>query len=323
MASLIIISFIVVFALFAGLVTMGLKLLEAQRKKQVSMMLQTVTGETSVLETQLLKDGEDGEGLGLTKFLKEIDILQKIDTKIQQAGMDWSVNKFVQVTVGAAVVGAIVGSQLRLPIPGVFGALGLGLLFALLPYLLIKRKRTKRLAAFEAQLPEALDFLSRAMRAGHAFSVSLEMLADESEDPLAVEFRRLFNEQNLGSPIDVALRNLATRVPSLDVGFFVSAVLLQKETGGNLSEILTKLSYVIRERFQLKGQVKAASAHGRMTATILTAMPLVLTGALMVIAPEYLTGMAKDSDGGKIIGGAVVAQMLGYYFIRKIINIKV
>ena len=323
MASLIIISFIVVFALFAGLVTMGLKLLEAQRKKQVSMMLQTVTGETSVLETQLLKDGEDGEGLGLTKFLKEIDILQKIDTKIQQAGMDWSVNKFVQVTVGAAVVGAIVGSQLRLPIPGVFGALGLGLLFALLPYLLIKRKRTKRLAAFEAQLPEALDFLSRAMRAGHAFSVSLEMLADESEDPLAVEFRRLFNEQNLGSPIDVALRNLATRVPSPDVGFFVSAVLLQKETGGNLSEILTKLSYVIRERFQLKGQVKAASAHGRMTATILTAMPLVLTGALMVIAPEYLTGMAKDSDGGKIIGGAVVAQMLGYYFIRKIINIKV
>jgi len=161
------------------------------------------------------------------------------------------------------------------------------------------------------------------MRAGHAFSVSLEMLADESEEPLSIEFRRLFNEQNLGSPIDVALKNMAVRVPILDVGFFVSAVLLQKETGGNLSEILTKLSYVIRERFQLKGQVKAASAHGRMTATILTAMPLVLTGALMVIAPEYLQGMWKDPDGIYLVVGAASAQLLGYLCIRKIINIKV
>jgi tight adherence protein B len=133
----------------------------------------------------------------------------------------------------------------------------------------------------------------------------------------------VFNEQNLGAPIDVALKNLATRVPILDVSFFVSAVMLQKETGGNLSEILTKLSYVIRERFKLKGQVKAASAHGRITGLILTIMPIVLMFALLAVAPGYLQSMAKDSDGKWLIVGAICGQFLGYYFIRRIINIKV
>ena len=119
----------------------------------------------------------------------------------------------------------------------------------------------------EEQFPESLDFLARSMRAGHAFSISLEMLGEEMADPLGQEYRTLFNEQNLGAPLDVALRNFAERVPLLDVRFFTSSVLLQKQTGGNLSEILGRLAYVIRERFRLKGQVKAASAHGRMTAT--------------------------------------------------------
>jgi tight adherence protein B len=149
------------------------------------------------------------------------------------------------------------------------------------------------------------------------------MLADESPEPLAREFRQVFNEQNLGAPIEHALQNLAVRIPILDVSFFVSAVMLQKETGGNLSEILTKLSYVIRERFKLKGQVRSASAHGRITGSILTIMPIVLMFALLAVAPGYLQGMIKDPDGRLLIVGAIGGQLVGYYFIRRIINIKV
>jgi tight adherence protein B len=161
------------------------------------------------------------------------------------------------------------------------------------------------------------------MRAGHAFSISLEMVGEEMADPLGQEYRALFNEQNLGAPLDVALRNFGTRVPLLDVRFFTSSVLLQRQTGGNLSEILTRLAYIIRERFRLKGQVKAASAHGRLTATILTLLPVGTMLGLLVVAPGYLQGMAEDSDGKWMIGGAVAAQILGNFFIKKIINIKV
>jgi len=161
------------------------------------------------------------------------------------------------------------------------------------------------------------------MRAGHAFTISLEMIGDEIGDPLGQEFRTLFNEQNLGAPMEVALRNLTYRVPMLDVRFFSSCVLLQKQTGGNLSEVLTRLAYVIRERFKLKGQVKAASAHGRLTAAILTILPIATMVGLLLVAPGYLQGMAADSDGKWLIVGAIIAQVIGNFCIRKIINIKV
>jgi tight adherence protein B len=197
------------------------------------------------------------------------------------------------------------------------------LVFSFFPYMYVLKKRKKRMHMFEEQFPEALDFLGRALRAGHAFSASLEMLSEESMDPLGLEFRKVFNEQNLGASTESALQNLSQRMPMLDVRFFVSAVLLQKETGGNLSEILSRLAYVIRERFRLKGQVKAASAHGRITGTVLTIMPLVLMALLMVVAPDYLPSMARDEDGRKMIGFAIGGQFLGYLCIRKIVNIKV
>ena len=149
------------------------------------------------------------------------------------------------------------------------------------------------------------------------------MLGQDLEDPLGQEFRGLFNEQNLGAPLDVALHNFAVRVPLTDARFFTSSVLLQKQTGGNLSEILTRLSYIIRERFRLKGQVKAASAHGRLTATILTVLPLATAVCMILVAPEYLKGMFDDPDGKKLIAAAIVAQVLGKFFINRIIDIKV
>jgi tight adherence protein B len=149
------------------------------------------------------------------------------------------------------------------------------------------------------------------------------MIGDESPDPLGLEFRTMFNEQNLGAPMEVALANLERRLPLVDVRFFISSILLQKQTGGNLSEILTRLAHVIRERFRLKGQVKAASAHGRLTATILTLMPMALMLGLMLVAPGYLEGMAREADGKWLVLGAIVGQLVGYYFIRRIIRIKV
>jgi tight adherence protein B len=198
-----------------------------------------------------------------------------------------------------------------------------GIAFGSLPYAYARFKRQRRFAAFEEQFPEALDFLARSMRAGHAFSVSLEMLGAESPDPLGLEFRTLFNEQNLGAPLEVAFDNMLRRFPIVDVRFFVSSVMLQKQTGGNLSEILLRLAYVIRERVRLKGQVKAISAHGRLTAGILTVMPIALMFALFFVAPGYLQGMARDPDGKYLIFAAIVSQLLGYYFIRKIIRIKI
>lgn len=320
--TVLVISFLVIFALVLIAVSVGWSFLEAQRKKKVVGMLQTVTGETIVSETTVLKEAGEQED-PLTQLVARFNLTQKLQARIQQAGLDWSVGKFLLLTAAGMVIGAIVGLRFKILIFQWSSSIGLALILGVLPYLYVMRKRTVRLGAFEEQFPEALDFLARAMRAGHAFSVSLEMLADESPEPLGKEFRQVFNEQNLGSPIEVALQNLATRIPLIDVSFFVSSVMLQKETGGNLAEILTKLAYVIRERFRLKGQVKAASAHGRVTGLVLSVMPVVLMFALLIIAPGYLQGMAKDPDGKWIILGAICGQFLGYYFIRRIVNIKV
>src|SRR5262249_17879719 len=155
-----------------------------------------------------------------------------------------------------------------------FVAIILGIAAGVVPVGYVAYVRKNRLKRFEALFPETLEFIARSMRAGHAFSVSLEMIHREFQEPIAGEFRRTFEEHNLGLPIEVALQKFAIRVPSLDVHFFVSAVLLQKRTGGNLAEILDKLAYVIRERFKLRGRIRAVSAHGRMTATSLSCIPI-------------------------------------------------
>jgi tight adherence protein B len=319
-----IVSFLVLFVIIMVAVTVASKFFDTKRKKQVSSMLKTATGEAQpeVSVSNLLMEPAEEQRSFMERFIEGLDIAQKLQVQMQQAGLDWSPIKFLVLTLVFSVVGAVIG--LRFPFMG-FGytSLALGLALALLPYFYVRRSRTKRLNKLEEQFPEALEFLARSMRAGHAFTISLEMLGEELPEPLGQEFRTLFNEQNLGAALEVALKNLTNRVPLLDMRFFSSSVLLQKQTGGNLAEILTQLANVIRERFRLKGQVKAASAHGRLTATILMCMPIVTMGALLIVSPGYLQGMAKDPDGQYIIGAAIVAQLVGNYFIKRIINIKV
>jgi tight adherence protein B len=315
----VIVAFVIVFALIMIAVSVGLKFFDARRKKQVSDMLNTAAGEPVVTITSLLKEIEPDKPTGFKAVVRSLQFSRHLQEQIQQAGLTWTSNRLLS-SMGLM---AIPGLGLGYLVGDIMGALVGGGLFASLPYIYVRKKRTHRLDQMEEQFPEALDFLARSMRAGHAFSISLEMVGQELPDPLGQEFRTLFNEQNLGAPLDLALLNFTNRVPLLDCRFFTSSVMLQKQTGGNLSEILSRLAYVIRERFRLKGQVKAASAHGRMTATILTLLPIGTLLALLAVAPGYLQGMAADPDGKKMIGGAVFAQLLGNFFIKKIINIKV
>jgi tight adherence protein B len=319
----VVVSFVVVFALSLLAVSVGLKYFDARRKNQVVDMLHTAAGEAVVSVGNLLKEIESDTPSGMKRLFASMHFSKHAEEMIQQAGLNWSSSRLLT----AMVLMMIPGVGLGLMVPFLFNApttaIAMGLFFGSIPYLVVRSKRSKRLNMLEEQFPESLDFLARSMRAGHAFSISLEMLGEEMADPLGQEFRALFNEQNLGAPIDVALRNFTMRVPLLDVRFFTSSVLLQKQTGGNLSEILSRLAYVIRERFRLKGQVKAASAHGRLTATILTLLPVATMLCLLFVAPGYLQGMADDPDGKYLIGGAIVAQVLGNFFIKKIINIKV
>jgi tight adherence protein B len=318
-----IVSFVVVFVLVLLAVSIGLKFFDARRKKQVTDMLQTAAGEPVVAVSSLLKEMDPDKPTGVKRLLSALHFTRRAEEQMQQAGLNWPATRLLAAMGLLAIPGLGLGALMPFLLNGPVTAIVLGLVFATLPYLFVRHKRKKRLEALEEQFPESLDFLARSMRAGHAFSISLEMLGEELPDPLGQEFRALFNEQNLGAPLDIALRNFGERVPLLDVRFFISSVLLQKQTGGNLSEILARLAYVIRERFRLKGQVKAASAHGRLTATVLTLLPIGTMVALLVVAPGYLQGMAADTDGKKMIGAAIIAQILGNFCIKRIINIKV
>jgi tight adherence protein B len=319
MDTLFVLLFLVLFAVVALAAGAGFKYIETQRTKKVAGMLKTVSGEATFADTSVLRS-EVNPDPGILSHLR---FYHHTEMYLRQSGLDWTMGRLFLTMAILGAIGALLGTKLPVLVFTSLSIIALGVFFALLPYVYVRIKRKKRLAEFEAQFPEGLDFLARSMRAGHAFSVSLGMLADEFPDPMGMEFRIAHNEQNLGAPVEVALQSMITRMPLLDLRFFVSSVLLQKETGGNLGEILSKLSYVIRERFRLKGQVKAASAHGRITATVLICMPIALMLALMAIAPGYLSGMARDEHGKYLILGSICGQFLGIYFIRRIINIKV
>jgi tight adherence protein B len=319
----VIVSFVVIFSLVLLAVSVAMKFLDARRKRQVEDMLHTASGESVATVSNLLKEVESEHPSGFKAAIASLSFSRHAQEQIQQAGLSWSAGRLLASMGLMAIPGLGVGAVVPFLVNGPTTGVAMAVVLATLPYLYVKQKRKKRLDNLEEQFPEALDFLARSMRAGHAFTISLSMVGEEIADPLGQEFRTLFNEQNLGAPLDIALRNFTQRVPLLDCRFFTSSVLLQRQTGGNLSEILSRLAYVIRERFRLKGQVKAASAHGRMTATILTILPLATMLGLLVVAPGYLQSMANDPDGRWMIGGAVAAQVLGNFFIKKIINIKV
>jgi tight adherence protein B len=274
-------------------------------------------GEQSVIHAQ--QSGNKFAQLLVEKY----QLGPKIQLFLEQAGLRWTPARLVHFCIMSFGVGFVV-AWVVLPsaIPHAFAFL-LGLAFAPAPFGYVWMQRRNRLRKFEAVFPETLEFISRSMRAGHAFSVSLEMIHREFPEPVSGEFRRTFEEANLGLPMEVALQSLAKRVPSLDVHFFVSAVLLQKRTGGNLAEILDKLAYVIRERFKLRGRIRAVSAHGRMTATSLSCIPIAVAVLMFYTNPDYVKFFFTDDVGQIMASVAIALQLVGYVVMKKIVNIEV
>jgi tight adherence protein B len=215
----------------------------------------------------------------------------------------------------AFVAGMFTLSRWSLPMGFVMGAA--------VPFGVLRMKRAKRMRQFEEQFPEALDLISRALKAGHAFATGLRMAAEELETPVGPEFRKTFDEQNFGLPMKDALENLTRRIPLLDVRFFATAVLIQRETGGNLAEILENLSHVVRERFKILRQVRVYTAHGRLTGYVLLALPAFLSIALMFINPEHMNLLFRERMGQMMLMAAVVMQTIGFLWIKQIVKIEV
>ena len=192
---------------------------------------------------------------------------------------------------------------------------------AMVPFMVVRAARTKRLRLFEEQFPEAIELLARALRAGHAFPTGLIMVADEIPAPVGTEFKLVHDRQNFGMPLGDALKGLAERVPVIDARFFVTAVLTQRETGGNLSEVLDNLASVIRDRFKVKRQVRVVTAHGRITGWILAGLPPALAGILCIVSPSHMTTMVTDPLGIQMLVVAGGLQVTGTMIIRKLVNV--
>jgi tight adherence protein B len=239
---------------------------------------------------------------------------------IEQSGMQVSLSAVLLVALALAGLLAVVASALTRSRWGL--PVGAALGFAL-PFIVLNMKRTRRMRAFEEQFPEGLDLIARALKAGHAFATGLKMVADEMPEPVGPEFRKTFDEQNFGLPLKDALDNLTHRVPLLDVRFFATAVLIQRETGGNLSEILENLAHVVRERFKILRQVRVYTAHGRFTGYVLLALPAVLCIALSFINPDHMNLLFRERMGQMMLVGALVLQTVGYLWIRQVIKIEV
>lgn len=313
--------FLAAFASILVVVGISTSYFKSKQRDQIRLMLRNAEASPAAQRTgSLLRENQ--EKSSLSDFLKRFSFVGKLDLMIEQSGQKTTSSKLLLFSLFGLVAGFLVGSRFSFLPSGLTGVVA-GLVVACFPMLNLLRKRAKNFAEFETQLPEALDYLSRSMKAGHGFSIAMELLANDSAEPLGGHFRRISNDMRLGSALDVALGKLCVLVPLLDVRFFVSSVLLQQETGGNLSEVLGKLALIIRERFRLKGQVKAVSAHGRITGLVLVLMPVVVAVIMMVTSPEYLIDLAADKVGRMMIYGAIGGQILGYFVIRKIINIKV
>jgi tight adherence protein B len=272
-------------------------------------------------ETSVIQSAEKPPSRLAQMLVEKYKLGPKIMEMLEQAGLRWPPARLVHLCLVAFASGVVV-SWMALPLPEILD-LVVGLLAGCGPLVYVWMKRRTRLKHFEEIFPDTLEFIGRSMRAGHAFSVSLEMIHREFPEPVAGEFRRTFEEHNLGLPIEFALQKLGKRVPSIDVHFFVSAVLLQKRTGGNLAEILDKLAYVIRERFKLRGRIRAVSAHGKMTATALSCIPIAVAVLMFYTNPDYVKFFFTDDVGQIMMGCAVALQLIGYGIMKKIVNIEV
>jgi tight adherence protein B len=246
-------------------------------------------------------------------------VVNPVQQLLVEAGLKYTVGVFLLASLAVGAAAAVI-SWMALKMLAV--SVVLGIAAACLPVFYVRFKRTKRLEIFEEQFPEAIDLIARALRAGHALTTGLGMVADEIPAPVGEEFRRLYDEQNFGMSLPEAMRAMAKRVPVLDARFFVTAVLTQREAGGNLSEVLDNLASVMRERFKVRRQVRVASAHGRLSAWILSLMPPVLAGILFTLSPNFMSVLWEDPWGVQLLLAAGALQLVGTITIARMVRIE-
>ncbi len=272
-------------------------------------------------ELALLRDEQLSQIPAIDALLRRSNRAAELQKTLSQAGMsDMRAGNFLGLSAMAGVAATIIAYLFSGRIDVSWVALIIGFV---LPYSYVSIKRNKRFEKFEELFPEAIDTLARAVRAGHAFTTALEMITSEVAEPIAGEFRQLYEEQKFGMPVRDALMNLTERVPLVDVKFFVTAVMLQRETGGNLAEILDNLSYVIRERFKIQRQVRVYTAQGRLTMALLMGMPPIIVTVMLVLNPSFIHPLFADPIGHTLLVAGITLQTVGYFVIRKIIRIQV
>lgn len=287
---------------------------------RIAQRLATLSGELKPAELTLERAQARDSMPWFQLLLDRFDAGKRLTSYVKASGMAVTAGEVITLSAGLAGVGLLLPSLFGRPL--VFG-MALGLALAALPWWRVASRRATRVARFEYQFPEALDLMSRAMRAGHAFPTAVKMVGDEMSDPLGRDFRLLFDEVNYGVPIDEALGHLTERVPLPDVSFFVVAVVIQRESGGNLAELLDKISAIVRERLKLMGEVKTLSAEGRLSAVILTSLPFGVAFFVNLVNPEFMDVLWTDPLGLRVVGGALFMMVFGILWMRKIIRIRV
>jgi tight adherence protein B len=289
--------------------------------QRIARRLQVMSGSVGRAERiSILKQRRFSRNAEFDRLLHRVPLAHRIDRLLVQSGTRWSVEHFLLSTI--CVVLCAVALLARWPMPLVV-RLALVLACGALPYMMMRRARARRLVRIEEQLPEAADFIARALRAGHSFTNVLQIVGNELPEPLSGEFRLAREEINYGVPLSEALHNMAARIPLTDLRYLVIAVLIQRESGGNLAEILTNISTLIRGRLKLAGQVRVLSAEGRMSAWILGTLPFAVGGALTVINPTYVSILWTDPTGIRMMWFGAGMITFGLVWLRKIIRIRI
>jgi len=271
-------------------------------------------------ESTLVKQRVLAQSPGIASFLQKFPRINQIDKVLLQSGLNYSVARFLGVCLMLATAGFLVAMLFGLNFKV---AVVIAAVLACLPFLYMLSAKQKRITTIEQQLPSSLDLMGRAMVAGHAFPSALQMVGTEMPEPIASEFRIVFDEINYGIPTSEALMNLIQRVPSTDVSYFVIAVLIQRETGGNLAELLGNISALIRARLKLLGTVRVLSAEGRLSAWILTLLPFVLGAVLQLVNPEFVSVLWTDPNGLRMVVIALILMVFGIFVMWRIIKIRV
>lgn len=313
--------FIAVFLLIEGAYALWNTVRHSEARRLHTRLRNLTIEQAETSGSSLMKQRVFSDVPWLNDALRQVPALVRFDGWIRQSGQQsLTVGRFLLLTFvavfGAMLLGAFIGVQW-------LAMLLLAALGAATPLLVVSSARNRRLQKFDEQLPEGLDLISRALRAGHAFPAALKMVATEAQDPIAGEFRITFDEINYGIPLPEAMRNMAARVPSLDLRYFIVAITLQRETGGNLAELLGNLSALIRERFKLHGKVRVLSAEGRMSGYVLGGLPFAAAGFIYLSNPKFLSLLWTDPLGQRMVSIAAVLMVVGALWMRSIVRIRV